>query len=38
MKNAKNHFIETKIYKLILISDTHQTLFQHQLASVWPTI
>jgi len=34
LKNAKYYFIEAKIYKLI----SHQTLFQHELGYMWPTI
>jgi len=38
LKNAKNHFIEAKIYKLTELVIPHPTLFQHQLTYVWPTI
>jgi len=37
LKNAKNYFIEAKIYKLTESVIPHQTLFQHQLGCVWPT-
>jgi len=38
MENSKNCFIEAKIYQLTELVIPHQTLFQHQLAYVWPTI
>jgi len=38
LKNAKNRFIETKIHKLTESVIPHQTLFQHELGYVWPTI
>jgi len=38
LKNARNYFIEAKIYKLTELVIPHQTLFQHQLDCVWPTI
>jgi len=38
LKNAKSDFIEAKIYKLPESLIPHQTLFQHQLGYVWPTI
>jgi len=38
LKNAKKYFIEAKIYKRTESVIPHQTLFQHQLGSVWPTI
>jgi len=38
LKNAKNYIIEAKIYKLTESAIPHQTLFQHQLGYVWPTI
>ena len=34
LKNAKNYFIEVKIYKLTESVIPHQTLFQHQLGYV----
>jgi len=38
LKTAKKDFIEAKIYKLTESVIPHQTLFQHQLGYVWPTI
>jgi len=38
LKNTKNYFIEAKIYKLTESVILHQTLFQHQLGYVWPSI
>jgi len=38
LKNAKSYFIEAKMYKLTESVIPHQTLFQHQLGYVWPTI
>jgi len=38
LKNAKNYFIEAKIYKQTESVMPHQTLFQHELGYRWPTI
>ena len=38
VKNAKNYFIQTEMCKLTELVIPHQTLFQHQLDCVWPTI
>jgi len=38
LKKAKNYFIEAKIYKLTESMTPRQTLFQHALGYVWPTI
>jgi len=37
VKNVKNCFIEAKIELKELVIP-HQTLFQHQLGHLWPTI
>jgi len=34
LKNAKNYFIEVKMYKLTELVIPHQTLFQHELGYV----
>jgi len=34
LKTAKYYFIEAKTYELI----PHQSLFQHELGYMWPTI
>jgi len=38
LKTAKNYFIEANIYKLTELVIPHQTLFQHELGYVQPTI
>jgi len=38
LKNAKNYFIEAKMCKRTESVIPHQTLFQHQLGYVGPTI
>jgi len=38
LTNAKNYFIEAKIYKLTELVIPHQTLFPHEFGYVWPTI
>ena len=38
LNNAKNNFIEAKMCKLTEPVIPHQTLFQHQLSNVGPTI
>jgi len=38
LRNGKNYFIEAKIYKITESVIPQQSLFQHQLGYVWPTI
>jgi len=38
LKNAENYFIEAKIDKLTESMIPHQSLFQHELGYMWPTI
>jgi len=38
LKNDKNYFIEANLYKLTESVKPHQTLFQHELGHVWPTV
>jgi len=37
-RNLKNDLIEAKLYKLTESVIPQQTLFQHQLGYVWPTV
>jgi len=38
LKIAKHYIIEAKIYEPTYSMIPHQTLFQHQLGFVWPTV
>jgi len=38
LKDIKNYFIEAKMYKLTESVIPCQTMFQHQLGYLWPTI